>query len=70
MNGNGIPEIGVLHINAGQPAVYIKDAMNNSAYLHTWKFLTGAYDPLEIAAIPDSNRLVPSAFHDSNTSLT
>lgn len=55
INGNGVPEIGVLYTEFGQPSVGIKDAQNNNAYLNTLRFLTSAYTPVQITVSPDSN---------------
>jgi Lectin C-type domain len=55
MNGNGVPEIGVLYTEFGQPSVGIKDAKDNSASLTTVRFLTSAYLPKEITVSPDTN---------------
>lgn len=55
INGNGVPEIGVLYSEFGQPSVGIKDALGNGAYLKTLRFLTSGYNPKEITVSPDSN---------------
>lgn len=55
LNGNGIPEIGVLYTEFGQAAVGIKDAKSNATLLNTLRFLGTAYWPSQITASPDSN---------------
>jgi hypothetical protein len=55
INGNKVPEIGVLSLDGGYPAVDIKDAKNNNALLKTIRFLTAAYNPKEISVYPDNN---------------
>lgn len=55
INGNGVPEIGVLYSEYGQPSVLIKDAKDNRALLNTLRFLNSTYDPKEITVSPDSN---------------
>ena len=55
INGNGIPEIGVLYSEFGQPSVLIKDAKDNKTLLNTLRFLNGTYNPKEIAVSPDTN---------------
>lgn len=55
INNNGVPEIGVLYTEFGQPTVGIKDAKDNSTYLKTLHFLTNAFNPQEITVSPDFN---------------
>lgn len=54
LNGNGVPEIGVLFNNGG-PAVQIKDAKNNNKVLKTLNFLGGQYAPKAVNVVPDAN---------------
>jgi hypothetical protein len=55
INGNKVPEIGVLSFDGDYPAVDIKDAKNNNTYLKTIRFLNAAYNPKEISVYPDNN---------------
>jgi hypothetical protein len=57
LNGNAIPEIGVLANDAvkNQPAVGIKDAKSNAKLLKTILFLDNSYEPKAISVVPDSN---------------
>lgn len=55
LDGNGVPEIGVLYSEFGQPSVKIKDAKNNKTYLNTIRFLAGGYAPQLITVSPDAN---------------
>ncbi len=62
LNGNGVPEIGVLYSKIGvlysefgQPSVDIKDAKNNMAYLNTLRFLNPSFTPLKITVSADTN---------------
>jgi hypothetical protein len=55
INGNGIPEIGLLYTEFGVPSVVIKDASDNKTFLNPIRFLSNAYNPKEITVSPDSN---------------
>jgi hypothetical protein len=55
INGNGVPEIGVLYLENNQPTVGIKDALDNSSLLKTLPFLNNAFNPKEITVLPDTN---------------
>lgn len=55
MNGNGVPEIGVVYSEFGQPSVGIKDAKNDKVLLNTLRFLTPSFNPKEISVYPDIN---------------
>lgn len=57
LNGNAIPEIGVLFNDAvkNQPAVGIKDVKNNATLIKTILFLDNTYEPKIISVSPDSN---------------
>jgi hypothetical protein len=62
LNGNGVPEIGVLYSKIGmmysyfgQPTVDIKDAMNNKVYLSSLRFLNPSFVPRKIAVSADTN---------------
>lgn len=55
INGNKVPEIGVLYIEFGQPSVGIKDAKNDSAFLNTLHFLDTNFNPKAISLYPDIN---------------
>ncbi|SJM92336.1 exported hypothetical protein [Crenothrix polyspora] len=57
LNGNGIPEIGVLYKLKEQPAVLIKDAKAaaNSPLLKTLTFLSNAFTGQAITVSPDGN---------------
>ncbi len=57
INGNGVPEIGVLYKQKEQPAVLIKDAKAapSSPLLKTLPFLNTSYKGQAIAVSPDSN---------------
>lgn len=55
INGNRVPEIGVLYTEFGQPSVGIKDAKNDKVYINTLRFLDTNYSPKEISVYPDGN---------------
>jgi len=56
LNGNGVPEIGVLYLSSAKlPTVQIKDAKNNAATVKTLGFLSQSYTPRAITVSPDSN---------------
>ncbi|SJM92035.1 hypothetical protein CRENPOLYSF2_2510001 [Crenothrix polyspora] len=55
INGNRVPEIGVLYTEFGQPSVGIKDAKNDKVLLDTLRFLDANYNPKEISVYPDGN---------------
>lgn len=55
INGNNIPEIGVLSTESGWPTVQIKDALNNKKTLRTIKFLSRGYRAQSISANLDLN---------------
>jgi len=55
INGNGVPEIGVLYLDNGQPTVGIKDAKNDTVFLPPLLFLSNAFNVKWITASPDAN---------------
>lgn len=59
INGNGVPEIGVLFANVGYPHVQIKDALDNGVILKSIDFFTGfnknLYKPRAVNSSPDVN---------------
>lgn len=55
IDGNGVPEIGVLFIQQGYPNVKIKDAKNNTKIVRSINFLSNLYKPKAISSTPDVN---------------
>lgn len=55
LNGNDVPEIGVLYVEFNQPTVGIKDALaKKGGFLQTLRFLKG-YRPIAVNSAPQSN---------------